>query len=104
MSGAQEDAARSAEGKEPTGLERARTAARRFCLHFQFPQEHINRLDGDPIQKPLIIERNGSQIEVFRWLGHGRGESYVQVELDIKTNEITVYGAFKDREFGPWKP
>lgn len=104
MSGTQNDAAGSAEGEQTTRLERARAAARGFCRHFEFPPEYINQLDGNPIQKPLVIERNGSQVEVFRWLGHGRGAPYVQVELGNKTDEITVYGAFKDREFGPWKP
>ncbi len=33
-----------------------------------------------------------------------RGAPYVQTELATKTDDITVYGAFKDRECGPWKP
>jgi hypothetical protein len=85
-------------------LERARAAARKFCLHFGFPEQYLDQLNGDPIQKPLTIEKSGVSVEVFRWLGHGRGASYVQVELDTETDELKVYGALKDREFGPWTP
>ena len=96
----------SAHGDNPeqTRLESARVAARAFCRHFAFPKSYVDRVEEDPIQKPLVIERKGTPVEVFRWLGHGRGEAYVQVELGVKTNEVTVYGALRDREFGPWKP
>jgi len=102
MAGSQGNVAGSAEREGR--LQRARSAAREFCHHFGFPQEYIDRLSASPIQEPLIIERNGSPVEVFRWLGHGRGATYVQVELSTKTDDVTVYGAFKDREYGPWKP
>jgi hypothetical protein len=104
MSGSQDDTSLRAKREESARLEQARAAARKFCRHFDFPQKLLDRLVGDPIQKPLIIERNGTRVEVFRWLGHGRGAPYVQVEMGIKTPEIIVYGAFKDHEFGPWKP
>jgi len=104
MASAHEDGAHKADSKQLARLERARTAALEFCHHFGFPQNYIDRIKGNPIQKPLVIERNGKPVEVFRWLGHGRGESYVQVELGTKTDEITVYGALSDREFGPWSP
>jgi hypothetical protein len=97
-----DEAARSAEAENR--LERARAAAREFCRHFGFPQQYLDQLKGNPIQRPLIIEKSGVPVEVFRWLGHGRGAPYVQVELDTKTDELTVYGSFNDREFGQWKP
>jgi hypothetical protein len=102
MEGSREDAAGSAEHE--SRLQRARSVAREFCRHFGYPQEYLDRLNADPIQKPLIIERNGSSVEIYRWLGHGRGATYVQVELSTKTDDVTVYGAFQDREYGPWKP
>ena len=103
MSRAQDEGRSAAQG-QTTRLERARAAARAFCRHFKFQEAAINQIDGDPIQPPLIFERSGSPVEVFRWLGHGRGASYVQVELSTETKDITVYGAVQDREFGPWKP
>lgn len=104
MSEVQDDAPRRPAQGQTTRLERARAAAREFCRRFKFQQADIDRLDGSPIQLPLIIERSGAPVEVFRWLGHGRGASYVQVELGTETDDITVYGAVQDREFGPWKP
>jgi hypothetical protein len=103
MSGVQ-DKGRSATPGQPTRIEQARAAARAFCRHFKFQEAAINQLDGTPIQPPLLLERSGSPVEVFRWLGHGRGASYVQVELGTGTDDITVYGAVQDHEFGPWKP
>lgn len=103
MSGTQHEQKGSAHAEAPARLERARDAARKFCRHFEFPQKLIEQLKGSPIQKPLIIERDGTSVEVFRWLGHGRGATYVQAEVNIKTDEITVYGALGDHEFGPWK-
>lgn len=92
-------------GRAPTAqLERAREAARAFCRQFKFPQADIDRLDGQPIQQPLVIDRDGARVEVFRWLGHGRGAHYVQVELGAESGDLTVYGAHRDQEFGPWKP
>jgi hypothetical protein len=99
MSKAQDDAR-----AQSNRLDRARAAARRFCREFGFPQYDIDRLEGDPIQPPLVIDRNGHPVEVFRWLGHGRGAPYVQVELGTETADVTVYGAARDQEFGPWKP
>jgi hypothetical protein len=103
MSGVQ-DKGQSAMPGQPTRIEQARAAARAFCRHFKFRESAISQLDGTPIQPPLLLERSGSPVEVFRWLGHGRGASYVQVELGTGTDDITVYGAAQDHEFGPWKP
>lgn len=102
MSSVQDDSSPSAQ--QTARLERARAAASAFCKHFRFQPQDIARLEGDPIQEPLIIERDGLPVEVFRWLGNGRGASYVQVELHTSTDGVTVYGALGDREFGPWKP
>ena len=51
-----------------------------------------------------MLERGGVVVEVFRWLGHGRGASYVQVEMATAGDEVTVHGAVGDRAFGPWQP
>lgn len=84
-------------------LERARVAAMSFCHRFGFSDGYLDQLNGSPIQEPLVIDRDGISVEVFRWLGHGRGEAYVQVELKKENDEVTVYGGFDHREFGPWE-
>ena len=99
MSDSQKDA--SAGGMNH--LERARMAALDFCRHFEFPNHYVDQVKGEPIQEPLVLDRDGVSVEVFRWLGHGRGAAYVQVEVSRESNEITVYGGFEHREFGPWK-
>lgn len=93
------------EGTErPKRLEQARVMAKLFCQHFRFPGHHVGQLGGDPIQKPLVIERDGQLVEVYRWLGHGRGAPIVQVEINLEDNSVCVYGGFADQEFGPWRP
>lgn len=96
---------RDPDNAEEARLERARDAAVRFCRHFGCPPERLADLLGPPIRPPLVIEREGRLIEVYRWLGHGRGSTYVQVEIDLRNpGEITVHGALGDRGLGPWKP
>ena len=84
-------------------LEKARRAAMDFALHFEFPSRYIEQLKGNPVQEPSVIDRDGVAVEVFRWLGHGRGDAYVQVEMSKNNDDVTVYGGFEHREFGPWK-
>jgi hypothetical protein len=95
---------RSGEKANTARLKRARDAARAFCRHFGYAPADIDQLTGPPIQPPLTIERDGVSVEVYRWLGHGRGASYVQVELSIESGEVTVHGAIGDRGLGPWNP
>ena len=104
MSNTQGDASQNAGRKAADRLERARAAAELFCQQFGFLEQYIEQLGGDPIQQPLVIERNERRVEVFRWLGHGRGAPVVQVEIDVEDNAVTVYGGFADQEFGPWQP
>ncbi len=104
ISNNQDDAPNGLDREAEKRLKNARAAAKRFCRQFSFPQHYVEHLEGDPIQKPLLIDRDGVRVEVFRWLGHGRGAPYVQVELEIEGSRLTVYGGFKGREFGPWKP
>ena len=85
-------------------LKQAREAARAFCRHFDYPQGDIDKLAGPPIQAPLVIEREGASVRVYRWLGHGRGATYVQVEISVPSGDVTVHGAIGDRGLGPWKP
>jgi hypothetical protein len=95
---------RSGDKANAARLKRAADAARAFCRHFEYPPADIDQISGRPIQPPLTIERDGVSIEVYRWLGHGRGASYVQVELSLESGEVTVHGAIGDRGLGPWKP
>ena len=104
ISNNQDDAPNVSNRQAEKRLKQARDAAKQFCRQFSFPQHYLERLEGDPIQKPLLIDREGVRVEVFRWLGHGRGAPYVQVELKIEGSHLTVYGGFKGHEFGPWEP
>lgn len=87
-----------------SNLAQVRKAAMEFCLKFGFPKEKQEELKGPPLEGPINLKRNGKQMKVFRWLGHGRGDYIVQCEIDIDTGQITVYGGFGHKEFGPWKP
>ena len=103
MSKSSDNASRN-DAEEARRLERARAAAREFCWRFGLPKRYLDQLEAPPIQQPLVIERDGRPVQVFRWLGHGRGAPILQVELGTTTADVTVYGGFNDREFGPWTP
>ena len=75
-----------------------------FCRKFGFPKEKLDELLGLPLDGPLLLERNGKQMEVFRWLGHGRGDYIVQCEIELTSGKVTVFGGFGHKEFGPWSP
>jgi hypothetical protein len=83
---------------------RARVAAEQFGRQFGFSEPQLEALQGPPIQPPLVIERDGRRVEVYRWLGHGRGQSSIQVEIDLGNDAVTVYGSLGDRGLGPWYP
>ena len=85
-------------------LEKARNAAEEFCRKFAFAERYIEKLKNEPIQKPLLLDRDGRRVEVFRWLGHGRGAPIVQVEVGLDDHVVTVFGGPGDRELGPWSP
>ena len=85
-------------------LQRARTVAKQFCDQFQYSERQVKELSDPPRLGPITIDRNGQSFEVYRWLGHGRGQPCVQVEIEVAGPAITVYGGLADKEFGPWHP
>ena len=85
-------------------LAAARKAAVKFCKKFNFDQKAVDELQGPPLDGPVIIDRQGNSVVVYRWLGNGRGDRYVQPETDITSGKVTVYGGYGHHEFGPWKP
>jgi len=87
---------------EKVQQEQARSAARAFCTEFGFPEGRMKELDGPPLSGPLSLERDGRQVVVYRWLGGGRGDYYVQVETDEDGGRVVVYGGYGHKEFGPW--
>jgi len=87
-------------------VDRARAAAARFCLEFDFPAEQLRELESaPPVLGPVAIERDGRAVLAYRWLGSGRGSDYVQAELDQETGEVVaVHGARGDTAYGPCAP
>ena len=79
-----------------TTLETARDAARTFLESRDFPSELLVRLTTDPVLGPVTLMRDDVQVTAYRWLGAGRGEDYIQVE--VGPAQITVRGARGDRE------
>lgn len=59
---------------------------------------------GPPVVGPVAITRDGRPMVAYRWLGAGRGEDYVQVELDGETGDIVVHGARGDDQLSEWWP
>jgi len=53
---------------------------------------------------PLSLKRDGRDVTVFRWLGHGRGADYVQVEVDDRDGSIVVSGSVAHDEIRPFQP
>ena len=82
-------------------LSRARAAARAYCRMHHYGDQ--DRLDGAPVLGPLTITRDGRTVNVYRWLGSGRGSDYVQVEVDSETGDITVSGAHGDEGLPTWQ-
>ncbi len=98
------DAASSDATSPIRNLDRARAAAIAFARRFEFTATEIDRLAGPSLGEPIVLERDSDTVEVFRWLGNGRGQPIVQVEISRTTGEVTVYGGYEHREFGPWHP
>lgn len=80
----------------------ARRAARAFCEKFGFPSDKIAELDSEPLLGPLLLEHDGKRVIVVRWLGGGRGDYIVQVELYMDSKRVLVNGGYGHKEFGPW--
>lgn len=91
------------DGEIDPDLELARAAARAFCTEFQFPAEVIPALNEPPLMELVTLDRDGRDVRVYRWLGGGRGDMIVQVEIDQDSGEILVYGGYAHQEFGPWR-
>jgi hypothetical protein len=80
----------------------ARSAAKAFCTTFHFPVDKLDQLDNPPLFDPISLEREGRPVVAYRWLGGGRGDYYVQVEIDQDDDRATAYGGDSHQEFGPW--
>ncbi len=91
----------SQEIKQSFQLELARSAAKAFCLKFEFPSEKIKQLNESPFNISSV-NREEHKVISYRWLGGGRGNYYVQTEINKDNNEIVVYGGYSHKEFGPW--
>lgn len=85
-------------------LRRARAAAQTFAREKAFSPERIAKLAEAPLGEPVTIKRDGRDVTTFRWLGHGRGDDYVQAEVAASDGSVVVYGGFAHREFGPFRP
>lgn len=84
----------------PPELEEARTAARRYLQHHGFATADLDGLEQPPILGPVpFTDADGETVTAYRWLGAGRGESYVQAEVGAE--RIVVHGAHGDRGLPP---
>ncbi len=79
-----------------TTLEAARSAARIFLASHDLPTGLLAKLDDPPLLGPVTITVDGLDATAYRWLGSGRGETYVQVA--VGPDAITVHGAHDDRQ------
>jgi hypothetical protein len=95
-------ASQAGPGSDTERIALARQAARAFCEKFDFPAEKVAELNGEPLGGPISIERDGHRVISLRWLGGGRGDYYVQVELYTESKRIVVYGDYNHGEYGPW--
>ncbi len=91
----------SAECGAASVIESARIAARGYLDRNDFPVETLAEVDGPPILGPVVFDRDGRTVTAYRWLGGGRGQTYVQVEMAADT--ITVRGACGDAEVSEWQ-
>ena len=80
----------------------ASSLAKAYCLKFDFPAEKIAELDKAPLIGPISLKRDNRELTVYRWLGGGRGDYIVQVEVDQKDSQVTVFGGYAHRDFGEW--
>ena len=86
---------------EPLGeLALARAAATRYAASVGLPPDQVDELKGPPLSGPVDVERAGTSVVAYRWLGGGRGAPYLQVELDRDAGVVTIYGGanHQDRE------
>lgn len=49
-----------------------------------------------------MLEHDGKRVIVVRWLGGGRGDYIVQVELYTDSKRVVVDGGYDHKGFGPW--
>lgn len=84
-------------------LEIARSAAKAFCAEFGFSSDELLKLRQPPLSGPVSLERDKRQVVTYRWLGGGRGDSYVQVEIYQDYQQVVVNGGYGHEEFGPWQ-
>ena len=82
-------------------LARARSAAVAFARMRGYSTEQIDQIGAEPVLGPVTFDRDGATVTAFRWIGAGRGSTYVQVEL-IAGTPVLVRGARGDTELGEW--
>ena len=75
---------------------RARTAARRYALRHGFTPTEQSLIDAPPVLGPITFDRDGTPVTAYRWIGAGRGATYIQVELT--PTHLLVRGARGDAE------
>jgi hypothetical protein len=76
----------------------ARKAARLFCVKNHFPPEKVQQIGLKPLLS-VDTEKEGLPVHIFRWIGSGRGEYYVQVEVFKDKQEMLVYGGNGKKDF-----
>ncbi len=77
-------------------LELARAAARTFLATHDLPAELLAQLDEPPLLGPVSLTVDGVAATAYRWLGSGRGETYVQVA--VGPDAVTVNGSHGDAQ------
>lgn len=81
----------------------ARSAARAYLQMHDYGQD-TRGLDGPPLLGPVVVTRDRQSLVAYRWLGAGRGENYVQVEIDTESGATTVHGSAGHEAFPAWRP
>jgi hypothetical protein len=83
----------------------ARAAAVAFARRNGYAPDELDRIDEEPVLGPVVFDRDGGPVTAYRWIGAGRGSTYVQVEIPEAPGaaaEIIVRGARGDAGLDPW--
>jgi hypothetical protein len=76
--------------------DRARTAARGYARRHGYTPTEQSLIDAPPVLGPVTFDRDGTPVTAYRWMGAGRGATYVQVELT--PTHLLIRGARGDAE------
>jgi len=82
-------------------LTEANAAAREYCEMHHYCD--LDALARPPVLGPVMGVRDGRRVTSYRWLGAGRGEDYVQVDIDAENGDISVSGARRHDAFPVWR-